>query len=147
MASGCRPNYNSVVATFCHNIARGLPIQVRDPGIRAALVYIDDRRGMPFGRAANWLGRARTPKGSAASTPVHRVTLGALPKRCRTLPRPAAATPPRHWAPTACQTLAVPALAGGSLEKKLYSTYLSYLPEDGFAYDLNMHCDARGSFY
>ncbi len=133
----CRPNYNSVVATFCHNIARGLPIEIRDPAFELPLVYIDDvvaclTAAMERGEAARDAG------GFCRIRPVHRVTLGALADTLYGF----AAARGQNGAPT----LAVPALAEGSFEKKLYSTYLSYLPTDAFAYDLAMHCDARGSF-
>lgn len=134
----CRPNYNSVVATFCHNIARGLPIEIRDPAFELPLVYIDDvvqciRDALERGEAV------RDKEGFCRIHPVHRITLGALADTLRGF---AAARGQSGTAPT----LAVPDLAVDSLTKKLYSTYLSYLPEDAFAYDLDMHCDARGSF-
>lgn len=134
----CRPNYNSVVATFCHNIARGLPIEIRDPAFELPLVYIDDviqciLDAMERGEAV------RDKDGFCRIHPVHRVTLGALAETLRGF---AASRGQSGEKPT----LAVPDLAAGSFTKKLYSTYLSYLPADGFAYDLDMHCDARGSF-
>lgn len=133
----CRPNYNSVVATFCHNIARGLPIQVRDREFALPLVYIDDV--VSCIRAAMERGEAlRDAQGICRIHPVHTVTLGALADTLQgfALARGAGGSP----------TLALPELAAGSFEKKLYSTYLSYLPEEDFAYDLTMHCDDRGSF-
>ena len=129
----CRPNYNSVVATFCHNIARGLPIQVRDPSYELPLVYIDDVIACILDVLLK--GKAeRDPEGYCRIHPVHRVTLGHL------------AALINGFADARKGSLAVPCLAEGSFEKKLYSTYLSYLPTDQFAYDLNMHCDDRGSF-
>lgn len=132
----CRPNYNSVVATFCHNIAHGLPIEVRDPAYELPLVYIDDvvaciLDAMERGQAV------RDADGICHIHPVHRTTLGALAGTIRGFDAARRAQPP---------TLSVPMLAAGSFEKKLYSTYLSYLPTDGFAYGLDMHCDPRGSF-
>ena len=129
----CRPNYNSVVATFCHNIARGLPIEVRDPAYELPLVYIDDvisciLDAMQEGKAQ------RDAEGYCRIHPVHRVTLGRLAELIE------------GFAEARKGSLTVPYLAEGSFEKKLYSTYLSYLPTDQFAYDLNMHCDDRGSF-
>ena len=129
----CRPNYNSVVATFCHNIARGLPIQVRDPAYELPLVYIDDvidciLDAMLHGQAQ------RDAEGYCRIHPVHRVTLGHLAELIES------------FADARRGSLAVPFLAEGSFEKKLYSTYLSYLPTDQFAYDLNTHADERGSF-
>lgn len=129
----CRPNYNSVVATFCHNIARGLPIQVRDPAYELPLVYIDDvidciLDAMLHGQAQ------RDAEGYCRIHPVHRVTLGHLAELIES------------FSDARRGSLAVPFLAEGSFEKKLYSTYLSYLPTDQFAYDLNTHADERGSF-
>lgn len=129
----CRPNYNSVVATFCHNIARGLPIEVRDPAYELPLVYIDDvicciLDAMRSGKVEC------DAEGYCRIHPVHRVTLGHLAELINS------------FAEARRGSLAVPYLADGSFEKKLYSTYLSYLPTDQFAYDLNMHCDDRGSF-
>ncbi len=129
----CRPNYNSVVATFCHNIARGLPIQVRDPAYELPLVYIDDVIACILDVLLK--GKAeQDPEGYCRIHPVHRVALGHL------------AALINGFADARKGSLAVPCLAEGSFEKKLYSTYLSYLPTDQFAYDLNMHCDDRGSF-
>ena len=141
----CRPNYNSVVATFCHNIAHGLPIQVRDPGYELPLVYIDDvvaciLDAMERGEAV------RDEEGICRIHPVHRTTLGTLAETIQNFARARGGDAARALGTDGLPTLAVPELAAGSFEKKLYSTYLSYLPEDGFAYDLNMHGDNRGSF-
>ena len=141
----CRPNYNSVVATFCHNIARGLPIQVRDPGFALPLVYIDDvvaciLDAMERGEAV------RDSENRCRIHPVHTVTLGQLAGTIQNFAKARGGDAARALGADGLPTLAVPELAAGSFEKKLYSTYLSYLPADEFAYDLNMHCDARGSF-
>ena len=141
----CRPNYNSVVATFCHNIARGLPIEVRDPAYSLPLVYIDDvvsciRDAMERGEAV------RDKEGFCRIHPVHTVTLGALADTIRGFAKARGGSAAEALGSDGLPTLAVPDLADGSFTKKLYSTYLSYLPEDTFAYDLNMHCDDRGSF-
>ena len=141
----CRPNYNSVVATFCHNIARGLPIEVRDPAYALPLVYIDDvvsciRDAMERGEAV------RDKEGFCRIHPVHTVTLGALADTIRGFAKARGGSAAEALGSDGLPTLAVPDLADGSFTKKLYSTYLSYLPEDTFAYDLNMHCDDRGSF-
>lgn len=141
----CRPNYNSVVATFCHNIARGLPIQVRDPGYELPLVYIDDVVACILD--AMELGEAeRDEEGICRIHPVHRTTLGALADTIEGFARARGGAAAKALGTDGLPTLAVPELTAGSFEKKLYSTYLSYLPEDAFAYDLNMHCDNRGSF-
>lgn len=129
----CRPNYNSVVATFCHNIARGLPIEVRDPAYELPLVYIDDVVACILDAMQNH-HTERDTEGYCRIHPVHRVTLGHLAELIK------------GFAEARKGSLEVPYLAPGSFEKKLYSTYLSYLPTDQFAYDLNMHCDDRGSF-
>ena len=141
----CRPNYNSVVATFCHNVARGLPIQVRDPDFALPLVYIDDvvtciLDAMEKGEAV------RDGEGRCRIHPVHTVTLGQLAGTIQNFAKARGGAAARSLGADGLPTLAVPELAAGSFEKKLYSTYLSYLPTDEFAYDLNMHCDARGSF-
>ena len=141
----CRPNYNSVVATFCHNIARGLPIQVRDPDFALPLVYIDDVVAcildtMERGEAV------RDSENRCRIHPVHTVTLGQLAGTIQNFAKARGGAAARALGADGLPTLAVPELAAGSFEKKLYSTYLSYLPADEFAYDLNMHCDARGSF-
>lgn len=129
----CRPNYNSVVATFCHNIAHGLPIQVRDPAYEFPLVYIDDVVQCILDAFDGRVLCDRSRRPICRIHPVHTVTLGFL------------ADTIRGFAETR-RNFDAPYLAEGSIEKKLYSTYLSYLPEDAFAYPLNMHCDDRGSF-
>ena len=129
----CRPNYNSVVATFCHNAAHGLPLEVRDPAYSLPLVYIDD-----------------VVRAFIAAMDGNVVTDGECPAHCRV--EPEHLTTLGHLAQVIGgfaenrKTLEAPYLAAGSLEKKLYSTWLSYLPTDSFSYPLNMHCDARGSF-
>ncbi len=129
----CRPSYNSVVATFCHNIAHGLPIQVRDPEYRFPLVYIDD---VAASFTAALEGRAArdcsVPGFCHLMCDVYEVTLGDLARRIESFR-------------DSRKTLAV-ADQGDAFTKKLYATYLSYLPEDQFSYPLEMHCDARGSF-
>ncbi len=127
----CRPNYNSVVATFCHNIARDMPITVSDPGTELELVYIDDlvdelldaMEGHPHRADAGYF---RVPVS-------HRVTLGEIVRLLRSF----------HDQP---QTLLLPQIPDGSFAKKLYSTYLSYLPAEKIVFPLKMNVDARGSF-
>lgn len=126
----CRPNYNSVVATFCHNSANGLPLSVRDPEYRLPLVYIDD---VVASFVAALDGNC-TREGDYCVVPVvHETTLGHLAETIEGFARNR-------------ETLDVPDQTPGSLEQKLYSTWLSYLPADRFSYPLNMHCDNRGSF-
>ncbi|WP_270913712.1 polysaccharide biosynthesis C-terminal domain-containing protein [Allofournierella sp. CML151] len=126
----CRPNYNSVVATFCHNSANGLPLSVRDPEYRLPLVYIDDVVSSFVGA----LDGNCTREGDYCVVPmVHETTLGHLAQTIEGFAKNR-------------ETLDVPDQTPGSLEQKLYSTWLSYLPADRFSYPLNMHCDNRGSF-
>lgn len=124
-----RPNYNSAIATFCHNIARGLPITITDRDISLNLVYIDDIVTEII----------RAIKGDATRSdvfcevqPVHQVTLGEIADLL-------------HGFYESRWSLQVPQL-DNPLVKKLYSTYLSFLPEDAFAYSLTTHTDPRGSF-
>ena len=127
----CRPNYNSVVATFCHHIARDLPISVSDPAVELELVYIDDL----IDEILNAMeGQPHRTDGAYCSVPVsYRVTLGEIVRLLQTF----------HDQP---QTLLLPEIPEGSFEKKLYSTYLSYLPPEKIAFPLKMNVDERGSF-
>ena len=141
----CRPNYNSVVATFCHNVAHGLPLQVRDPAYSLPLVYIDDvvaciLDAMEKGEAV------RDETGICRIHPVHTVTLGQLAETIQGFAKARGGKAALALGTDGLPTLEVPDLTADSFTKKLYSTYLSYLPADDFAYDLNMHCDNRGSF-
>lgn len=126
----CRPNYNSAVATFCHNTANDLPIQVNDPAVELDLAYIDDVVEEMI-RALR--GEPSRGAGGYCTVPVHyQTTLGFVADTILSFPK-------------LRETLAVPEL-NDPLVKKLYSTYLSYLPKEKFAYDLKMNCDQRGSF-
>ena len=125
----CRPNYNSAVATFCHNIAHNLPIQVNDRNVPMTLVYIDDvvkelvsaLEGHPY------------KAGDFCKVPVEqRITLGEIVDLIYSFKE-------------SRKNLQVPDLSD-AFTKKLYSTYLSYLPEDQFSYSLKMNMDERGSF-
>ena len=126
----CRPNYNSAVATFCHNRANDLPIQVNDRSTRLTLVYIDD----VVQELLAALGGREHRDGDFCCVPVtHSATLGEivdLIERFRAQP----------------ETLVMPEIPNGSFEKKLYSTFLSYLPKEKVAFPLKMNVDARGSF-
>ena len=126
----CRPNYNSVVATFCHNIAHDLPITVNDPSIEIHLAYIDD---VVDELIAALSGREHREGDYCYIPGSHRVTLGKIAELLHEFRRMP-------------ETLALPDTTNGGFEKKLYSTYLSYLPTDRFAYNLKMNCDQRGSF-
>jgi len=124
-----RPNYNSAVATFCHNIAHGLPITVNDRNVNMTLVYIDDVTGEMI-RAIQ--GRENR-EGAFCKVPVeHRVTLEKIVDLIQSF----------H---TSRSERGVPDMSD-PFTKKLYATYLSYLPQDQFSYPLKMNIDARGSF-
>lgn len=127
----CRPNYNSAVATFCHNIAHGLPIQVNDRSTVLHLVYIDD----VVEELLQALDRHPhvSSDGYCYVPVVHEATLGEIVNLLYSFRE-------------SRQNLMIPDMTEGSFEKKLYSTYLSYLPEDQFSYPLLMHEDGRGSF-
>lgn len=125
----CRPNYNSVVATFCHNIARGLPIQVNDPDRTLELVYVDD-----IVRAFLAILDGQVPRKDgvyACVDPVHRISLSALETLLRSFAE-------------SRSTLIVPDMSD-ALTRKMYATYVSYLPEDSFSFALERREDARGS--
>ena len=138
----CRPNYNSVVATFCHNYAHDLPISVSDPAVELEMLYIDDLvaemldalEGKEHHCEFEGLTTVLTETGRYCAAPVsHRVTLGeivALLDGFKVQP----------------QTLLMPEIPEGSFAKKLYSTYLSYLPKEKAIFPLKMNVDARGSF-
>lgn len=125
-----RPNYNSVVATFCYNIANDLPIEIRDRNHEMELIYIDD----VINELLEVLMDRGHKQGDFYTVSVsHFVTLGKLADLIYSFKNSRG-------------SLMVPNMTDGSFSKKLYSTYLSYLPTDKFAYPLNMHKDERGSF-
>lgn len=125
----CRPNYNSAVATFCHNIAHGLPVQVNDPNVLMTLVYIDD----VVQELINALADNANKEGDYCKvTTEHQIKLGEIVDLIQSFK-------------DSRTTLQVPDLSN-PITKKLYSTYLSYLPEDSFSYPLKMNVDERGSF-
>ena len=138
----CRPNYNSVVATFCYNYAHDLPIQVNDPTVRLEMLYIDDLVAEMLdaleGKAHACEFEGLTPvfraDGRFCAAPVtHSVTLGeivSLLDAFRAQP----------------QTLKMPEIPAGSFAKKLYSTYLSYLPAEKAIFTPKTNVDVRGSF-
>ena len=138
----CRPNYNSAVATFCHNIANDLPITVSDPAVQLELLYIDDLVEEMFLALEEREHRCEfdgidtvfTENGRYCAVPVtHKVTLGEIVELLESFKRQP-------------QTLCMPSIAPGSFAKKLYSTYLSYLPQEAVCFPLKMNEDARGSF-
>lgn len=126
----CRPNYNSAVATFCHNIAHDLPIQVNDPSVVMHLAYIDD----VVSELVDALeGREHREGDYCKVQTEHEITLGGIVELIRQF-----AEQPK--------TLMIPEIPENSFAKKLYSTYLSYLPKEKVAFPLKMNVDARGSF-
>ena len=138
----CRPNYNSAVATFCHNIANDLPITVSDPAIELELVYIDDLveemldalEGKAHRCTFDGTQTVRDETGRYCAVPkTHRVTLGKIVSLLDSF-----AQQPN--------TLMMPSIPNDSFEKKLYSTYLSYLPKEKVCFSLKMNRDDRGSF-
>ena len=138
----CRPNYNSAVATFCHNYAHDLPIQVNDPAVELELLYIDDLvdemiaalEGREHHCEFDGVNTVLTENGRYCATPVsHKATLGEI----------VALLDAFKAQPT---TLTMPEIPHNSFAKKLYSTYLSYLPKEKAIFPLKMNVDARGSF-
>ncbi len=126
----CRPNYNSAVATFCNNMAKDLPITVNDPAVELELLYIDDF----VDEMLNALEGKETKSGSFCGFPItHKVTLGEIVGLLESFKAQS-------------QTLVMPEIPYNSFAKKLYSTYLSYLPEEKVSIPLKMNSDARGSF-
>lgn len=138
----CRPNYNSAVATFCHNMANGLPIQVNDRTTELELLYIDDLvdemisalKGEEHHCEFEGIETVMKEGGRYCAVPTtYKATLGEIVKlleEFRSQP----------------ETLMIPEIPDNSFAKKLYSTYLSYLPKDKIKYSLRMNEDARGSF-
>ena len=138
----CRPNYNSAVATFCHNLANDLPIQVNDPSVELELLYIDDLtaemldalEGKEHHCEFEGVEAVEKEEGRYCYAPVtHKATLGEIVELLKAFQ----AQP---------QTLLIPEIPADSFAKKLYSTYLSYLPAEKAAFPLKMNADARGSF-
>ena len=125
----CRPNYNSAIATFCNNIANDLPIHVNDPSANMTLVYIDD----VIAELIRALCGNETRDGVYCRVPAeHKVTLGEIVDLIR-------------FFKTSRDERSIPDMSD-AFTKKLYATYLSYLPTDKFSYPLKMNVDARGSF-
>ena len=138
----CRPNYNSAVATFCYNTAHDLPLTVNDPATELELLYIDDLveemldalEGHPHRCDYDGLAPVFGQDGRYCAAPVtHKVTLGEIVALLDAFKAQPA-------------TLLMPEIPAGSFDKKLYSTYLSYLPKEKAAFALKQNTDARGSF-
>ena len=138
----CRPNYNSAVATFCNNIANDLPIMVNDRSTELELLYIDDLvdemigalKGEEHHCEFEGVETILCDDGRYCAVPTtHKITLGEIVDLLESFK----AQP---------QTLVVPEIPHNSFAKKLYSTYLSYLPKEKVSFELKMNCDVRGSF-
>ena len=138
----CRPNYNSAVATFCNNIANDLPIMVNDRSTELELLYIDDLvdemiaalQGKEHHCEFEGVNTILSEEGRYCAVPTtHKATLGEIVDLLEAFK----AQP---------QTLVVPEIPNGSFAKRLYSTYLSYLPKEKASFELKMNCDTRGSF-
>lgn len=127
----CEPNYNSAVATFCHNIARGLPIQVNDPAAPVTLVYVDDVI-QRFAQLMEGADAAQEPDGFATVAPQYTTTVGELASQI-------------HAFKESRSTLMTERVGTG-LVRALYATYVSYLPTESFSYTVPRHADPRGVF-
>lgn len=127
----CRPNYNSVIATFCYNIARGIPIQVNDRSTMMHLVYIDDVIDELLRTLDN---QPHVDADGFCYVPIeHEITLGEIVNLLYSFKE-------------SRRNLMIPDMTDNSIVKKLYSTYISYLPENEFSSPLTVHADERGSF-
>ena len=123
----CRPNYNSVVATFCHNVARGLPIRINDPTAALRLVYVDDV-------VSALIAALDAPNGLSQGivSPDYTITLGDLAQQIEAFGN--------------CRATLLGERVGAGLGRALYATYVSYLPNDRFSYDVPHYTDPRGVF-
>ena len=124
----CRPNYNSVVATFCHNFARNLPIQINNPNASVKLVYVDDA----VNALLNVLEAPRPGYSQAAVEQEYIITLGELAAQIRAF--------------ADCRSTLMSERVGNGLVRALYATYVSYLPKEKFSYEVQQHADPRGVF-
>lgn len=138
----CRPNYNSAVATFCNNIANGLPIQINDPSVELELLYIDDLveemilalQGKEHHCEFDGIEAVDKSDGRYCYVPTtFHATIGEIVDLL-------------HRFSELSQTLMIPEIPSDSFAKRLFSTYLSYLPKEKAIFDLKMNCDCRGSF-
>lgn len=138
----CRPNYNSAVATFCNNIANDLPVTISDRSVQLELLYIDDLvsemldalEGNEHHCEFDGISAVICKKGKYCVAPItHKVTLGEIVDLLYSFRKQS-------------ETLVIPEIPSESFAKKLYSTYLSYLPKEKVSFSLKMNCDERGSF-
>lgn len=127
----CKPNYNSVTATWCYNVANGIPIEIHNPSVEIPLCYIDDviEEFIRILKNAN----DEEEKQYYSVDPIYNISLGKLAEIIQSFKKTR-------------ETLQIPIQTNNSLRKKLYSTYLSYLPKNEFSYSLQMNVDQRGSF-
>ena len=126
----CKPNYNSAVATFCHNISHNLPVTVNDENHMMTLCYIDDVVEELIAALSG--NENRRDKYCYVKTE-HKITLGEIVKLL-------------YEFKNSRETKNIPDMTEGSFSKKLYATYLSYVDKNDFSYKLKMNCDSRGSF-
>ncbi len=124
----CKPNYNSVVATFCHNLARDLPIKINDSDASVRLVYVDD----VVNAVLTVLEAPSSGYIQVSVTPEYTITLGELAAQIRAF--------------ADCRTTLMSERVGTGLVRALYATYVSYLPSEKFSYELQQHADPRGVF-
>jgi UDP-2-acetamido-2,6-beta-L-arabino-hexul-4-ose reductase len=124
----CKPNYNSVVATFCHNIALNLPIQINDPQKSLQLVYVDD----VVESILRWIKLPSLGLTHPTINPEYQITLGELASQIESFKN--------------CRSSLISERVGTGLTRALYATYVSYLPKNSFVYDIPAHGDARGVF-
>ena len=127
----CKPNYNSAVATFCHNVARGLPIAVNDPAAPVTLVYVDDVLAR-FVQLLDGADAAPDANGFATVAPQYSTTVGELAGLIQSF--------------KASRATLMTERVGAGLLRALYATYVSYLPVESFAYSVPQHADPRGVF-
>ena len=127
----CKPNYNSVVATFCYNIARGLPIKVNDPEASVTLVYVDDLVGR-FVQLMDGADASVDEGGFAIVAPQYTTTVGELARQFQGFKN--------------SRDTLMTERVGTGLMRALYATYVSYLPVESFAYTVPQHADPRGVF-
>jgi UDP-2-acetamido-2,6-beta-L-arabino-hexul-4-ose reductase len=124
----CRPNYNSVVATFCHNLSRDIPITINDPAASLRLVYVDD----VVTAFLNALDGSLSGFTQAAVHPEYTITLRELAEKLRAF--------------TDCRATLMSERVGVGFTRALYATYVSYLPTEKFSYNIQQHSDPRGVF-
>lgn len=128
----CKPNYNSVVATFCHNISRGLPIQIDDPSANLRLVYVDDVVDNLVESIDHLLSPGAKGFSIGAVSPCYNIKLGELASQIEAFGH--------------CRTSLMSEPVGSGLVRALYATYVSYLPTDRFVYEVQQYADSRGVF-